>query len=75
MCCSQETRKPDTSKVSDQGRSIALEIIEGSTDPQHIAAACERESVVIDQVGFRTVHTFEDGSRIQLSPEGPELLP
>jgi hypothetical protein len=65
------------SKITSEeiSRSIALQIIERSTDPHHIERECEQLSTVVDRVGGMTTWTFEDGSEIRTGNGTAELLP
>jgi len=61
-------------QLSSQSRSIALQIMDFTCDPAQIFWASE---VYSDSVVYETnakVFTFEDGSRIRVTPDHAELL-
>lgn len=60
-----------------QSKSIALTIIEASANPADIYWASEGlyESVDYHEAQLAKVFTFEDGSRVRVTPNSAELLP
>jgi hypothetical protein len=56
-------------------KSIALQIIERSTDPVNIYWASEVESESVEFWSDSKVFTFADGSRIRVDANHAELLP
>lgn len=58
-----------------QEKSVALQIIERSTDPAQIFWASEVECSSVEYHTDAKVFTFDDGSRIRVDPHQAELLP
>jgi hypothetical protein len=63
--------------TSFQSKSIALTIIEASTNPADVYWASEGlyASVEYHEAQLAKVFTFDDRSRIRVTPDSAELLP